>query len=276
MRLGVCILPTARWADAQLRWQRAEALGFDHAWTYDHLTWRTFRDKTWFGAIPTLTAAAVVTSTIRLGTLIASPNFRHPVPFAKELMSLDDVSRGRITVGLGAGTDSGFDASALGQEPWSRRERADRFEEFVTLLDQLLTHAKTSHEGRFYSADEARTIPGCVQQPRVPLAIAAEGPRGMRLAAAFGATWVTVDGRGAGADSLARLDEICETAGRDPATLGRLVLLVRECPLDSVEAFRDVAGRYEEMRFTDFVVQWPEEPFGGSESVLEAIAAEPR
>lgn len=275
MRLGVCILPIARWPEARARWQRAEALGFDHAWTYDHLTWRSFRDKTWFAAIPTLTAAAAVTSRIRLGTLIASPNFRHPVPFAKELMSLDDVSAGRITVGLGAGTDTGFDASALGQAPWSRRERADRFEEFVTLLDRLLCEPETSYRGRFYSADEARSIPGCVQEPRTPFAIAAEGPRGMRLAAAFGSAWVTVDGRGAGADPVARLDEICEAGGRDPATLDRLVLLgFHERPLASIEAFRDVAGRYEEMGFTDLVLQWPDEEFGGDEAVLEAIAAD--
>jgi len=273
----VCILPNARWAEARERWQRAESLGFDHAWTYDHLTWRMFRDKPWFGAVPTLTAAATATSRIRLGTLIASPNFRHPVPFAKELMSLDDVSGGRFTLGLGAGTASGFDATALGQDAWSARERADRFEEFVSLLDRLLVERATTHEGRFYSADEARAIPGCVQQPRVPFAIAAEGPRGMRLAARYAETWVTVDGRGAGAGQVARLDAVCEETGRDPTSLGRLVLLAfRERPLESVDAYRDVAGRYREIGFTDLVVQWPEEPFGGSEAVLEAIAAEPR
>lgn len=277
MRLGVCILPTARWEIARERWRRAEALGLDHAWTYDHLTWRMFRDETWFGAIPTLTAAAGVTSRIRLGTLIASPNFRHPVPFAKELMTVDDVSAGRLTLGLGAGTSDGFDATALGQDAWSRRERADRFEEFVTLLDRLLTSRATTWEGRFYSADEARAIPGCVQQPRVPFAIAAEGPRGMKLAAEHADTWVTVDGRGAGAEQIERLEEVCVRSGRDPATLGRLVLLAfREKPLDSVEAYRDVAGRHAEMGFTDLVVQWPEEPFGGGEAVLEVVASEPR
>ncbi|MHC0434433.1 LLM class flavin-dependent oxidoreductase, partial [Streptomyces sp. O3] len=69
------------------------------------------------------------------------PNFRHPVTLAKELISLDDISGGRITLGIGAG-GNGFDAATLlksGEEPWTPRERADRFGEFVPLLDRLLT-----------------------------------------------------------------------------------------------------------------------------------------
>lgn len=91
----------------------AEEYGFHHAWTYDHLGWRSLVDKPWFDAVPTLTAAATVTSKIRLGTLVASPNFRHPAHFARELTALDDVSDGRFSVGLGAG-GVGFDATVLG------------------------------------------------------------------------------------------------------------------------------------------------------------------
>ena len=134
--------------------------------TYDHLAWRSLRDTTWFGTIPTLTAAAGVTERIRLGPLVASPIFRHPVSFAKELISLDDVAGGRLTLGLGAGGE-GYDATMLGQDPWSRRERTDRFAEFVDFTDRLLRAPDTSFSGRFYAADGARTYPGCVQQPRV-------------------------------------------------------------------------------------------------------------
>ncbi|MGZ6980514.1 MAG: LLM class flavin-dependent oxidoreductase, partial [Acidimicrobiia bacterium] len=87
MRVGVLILPEDRWTDAAPMWRRAEALGFAHAWTYDHIAWGPLRDSAWFGAVPTLAAVALVTSTIRLGTLVASPNFRHPVPFARELIT---------------------------------------------------------------------------------------------------------------------------------------------------------------------------------------------
>ena len=269
------ILPDDRWSATRERWQTAERLGFHHAWTYDHLTWRSLRDGPWFGALPTLVAAATATSHMRLGTLVASPNFRHPVPFAKELMSLDDISEGRLSVGLGAG-GTGFDASALGQQPWGPRERADRFEEFVTLLDRLLSEPATSSQGRFYSADEARAVPGCVQRPRPPFAIAATGPRGMRLAARFADTWVALDGRGAGAEQLAHVDDACRAAGRAPSSLRRLVLLgFEERPLQSVEAFRDAAGRHSELGFTDLVVHWPRdaEPFAAAQ-ILEQVAAE--
>src|SRR5438309_11488954 len=148
MRLSTVILPVHRWSNAREVWSRAEELGFHAAYTYDHLSWRSFRDGPWFGAVPTLTAAAGVTSTMRLGTLVTSPNFRHPVTLAKELITLDDVSQGRLRVGIGAG-GSGFDATTLGQEPWSARERADRLGEFVPLLDKLLRQDSTTEDGRF-------------------------------------------------------------------------------------------------------------------------------
>jgi len=72
MRLSTVILPIYRWAEGREVWRRAEELGFDTAYTYDHLSWRTFRDGPWFGAVPTLTAAAAATERIRLGTLVTS------------------------------------------------------------------------------------------------------------------------------------------------------------------------------------------------------------
>ncbi|MCU1487639.1 MAG: luciferase [Actinomycetia bacterium] len=270
VRLGVVLLPEVRWPDP--RWARAEALGFDHAWTYDHLTWRDLRDEPWFAAVPTLAAAALVTSTIRLGTLVASPNFRHPVPFAKELMTLDDLSGGRITLGIGSG-GTGWDATALGQEPWSVRERIGRFEEFVEVLDGVLSQPAASYEGRWYAADEARSIPGCVQQPRLPFAVAATGPRTMRVAARHGRMWVAADGDVA--EHLRHLDEACAAEGRDPATIDRIVLtgFELEAGLDSVEHLRDDCGRYEAMGITDVVVHWPRagEPFAGDETHFERV-----
>jgi len=188
--LGVLILPEHRLPALTEKWSRAEGLGFDHAWTYDHIAWRELRDSPWFAAVPTLSAAAMVTSRIRLGTLVASPTFRHPVPFARELLTLDDLAGGRLTVGIGAGAE-GWDTTVLGREPWSMTERLDRFAEFVDLLDRLLTDRAVTFEGRFWSAREARTHPGCVQQPRVPFAVAATGQKSMRVAARHASVWVT-------------------------------------------------------------------------------------
>jgi alkanesulfonate monooxygenase SsuD/methylene tetrahydromethanopterin reductase-like flavin-dependent oxidoreductase (luciferase family) len=126
MRLGVLILPEDRWSGAAQKWARAEHLGFDHAWTYDHMAWGELRDKPWFGSVPVLAAASVVTSRIRLGTLVASPNFRHPAPFAREVLTLDDLSEGRLSLGVGAG-GQGWDATILGNPAWPMGERMDRF-----------------------------------------------------------------------------------------------------------------------------------------------------
>ena len=104
-------------------WRRAQELGFDHAWTYDHLVWGGLPDAPWFGTVPTLTAAAMVTSTIRLGTFVTSPNYRHPVTFMRDLLALDDISGGRLVCGIGAGGD--IDSAILGGAPLTPVERAD-------------------------------------------------------------------------------------------------------------------------------------------------------
>lgn len=253
-------------------------------WTYDHLAWRTLRDEPWFAAVPTLTAAATVTSRVRLGPLVASPNFRHPVPFARELLALDDISGGRLVVGIGAG-GVGWDATTLGNEPWSPAERAGRFEEFVELLDRLLRDPVTSSRGEWYSADGARSHPGPVQRPRPPFAIAATGPRGMRVAARHAETWITTGDRtGEHVDvatgvaivteQLARLADACAAADRHPDTLGRLALLGPELytGLHAPEAFVDVVGRYGAAGITDLVVPWPrdDEPYRGDLATFEA------
>ncbi|MEU2821915.1 LLM class flavin-dependent oxidoreductase [Streptomyces bacillaris] len=79
LRLSTVILPVDRWQEGgRDRWRRAEELGFHTAYTYDHLSWRSFRDRTWFGALPTLTAAATATQRLRLGTLVTSVKPRSP------------------------------------------------------------------------------------------------------------------------------------------------------------------------------------------------------
>ena len=287
MRLGVVILPEDRWNEAGRRtWTAAEDLGFASAWTYDHLAWRTLRDEPWFGAVPLLAAAAAVTTTVRLGTLVASPNFRHPVPFARELLALDDLSGGRFTLGIGAGGE-GWDAAMLGHEPWSRAERTSRFEEFVALTDRLLTEREVSFDGRWYRAVEARSHPGCVQQPRLPFAVAATAPRGMAVAARFGATWVTIGERvdgdpvdaTTGAAQVRRqgelLDAACAGIGRDPGSIGRLVLTGPSLApgLGSVAELEDALGRYGEAGATDVVVHWPRagDPYRGDRARFEAV-----
>jgi alkanesulfonate monooxygenase SsuD/methylene tetrahydromethanopterin reductase-like flavin-dependent oxidoreductase (luciferase family) len=284
VRVGIVILPEHRWWIAEPKWRAAEEYGFHHAWTYDHLGWRTLVDGPWFGAVPTLTAAALVTSRIRLGTFVASPNFRHPVPFARELLTIDDVSDGRFTLGVGAG-GAGYDTVVTGAKPLLPRDRTARFGEFVELLDQLLVKERTSWHGEFYSAEEARSAPGCVQRPRLPFVVAANGPKAMAVAARFGQGWVTTGPPTE--DHEAWWRGVAELSGRFTETLatqGRTTRVNRYLNLDSapvyslssVECFVDAVGRAAELGFTDVVAHWPRHDgiYMGSEQVVEDVAAD--
>ena len=285
MRVGVVILPDQRWAEAERRWRQVEAWGFDHAWTYDHLGWRDLVDGPWFDAVPTLTAAAMVTSRIRLGTLVASPNFRHPVHFARQVTALDDISAGRVLLGVGAG-GTGFDAAVLGGTTLPPRQRVDRYGEFTELLDLMLRGDRVTWRGDYYAAVDARSNPGCVQAPRVPFVVAANGPRSMRLVARFGQGWVTTGAKGDDLDEWwrsvaelnARLDQILVAANRDPATLNRYLSLdsAPVFSLSSTAFFADAVARAAELGFTDVITHWPRRSswYAGDEAVLESVATD--
>jgi alkanesulfonate monooxygenase SsuD/methylene tetrahydromethanopterin reductase-like flavin-dependent oxidoreductase (luciferase family) len=289
MRFGLVILPQYEWPEAGRLWRDAERLGFDHAWTYDHLSWRGLAGERWHATIPTLTAAAMVTERIRLGTLVASPNYRHPVPFAKDVATLDQIAGGRVVLGLGSG-GTGFDARVLGQGELSPRDRYERFREFTEALDRLLRFERGSNAGITYwgdefSADAARMVGEPEQQPRLPFLMAANGPRAMRLAARFGSGWVTT-GPQADTDAawwaglrplVARLDEACDAEGRDPGDLDRVLSLDDESrySMTSVAAFEDAVGRARELGFTDVISHRPRQHgiYAGSEAVLDEIGS---
>ncbi|CAN5410390.1 LLM class flavin-dependent oxidoreductase [soil metagenome] len=286
MRIGIVILPELHRPELERRWRLVEEYGFDHAWTYDHLGWRTLVDSPWYAAVPTLSAAAMVTSRIQLGTFVASPNFRHPVPFARELTALDALCEGRFVLGIGSG-GVGYDSAVLGELELSARARTERFTEFVTLLDALLTRDRTTWSGSHYSAVEARVIPGCVQSPRLPFVVAANGPRGMRLATRYGQAWATsgdpdradgVDWWEAVAGVCRRFDDVLAEQGRDRSMMQRYLQLDAGpvFSMSSLECFRDAVGRAGELGFTDVVTHWPraDGPYAGSEQMLEEVAAE--
>jgi alkanesulfonate monooxygenase SsuD/methylene tetrahydromethanopterin reductase-like flavin-dependent oxidoreductase (luciferase family) len=244
----------------------------------------------------------MVTERIRLGTFVASPNFRHPVPFAKELATLDDISGGRVIAGLGSG-GTGFDAFVLGQAELSPRQRHERFTEFVEGLDELLrfeggavrsageggaarggSHRDgegISFEGDWYTAHEARMVGVPAQLPRLPFVLAANGPKGLALAARLADGWVTTGGDGLTgekwwrtvAELSGRLDDAAEAAGRDPLSLGRYLSLDSGgvYSFESAGAYEELCGRAAELNFTDVISHRPraEGIYAGSESVFE-------
>jgi alkanesulfonate monooxygenase SsuD/methylene tetrahydromethanopterin reductase-like flavin-dependent oxidoreductase (luciferase family) len=288
VRVGLVILPSDRWTDARRQWEWADRSGFETAWTYDHVRWGGMPDGPWHAAVPVLSAAAAVTERVRLGTLVSSPNFRHPVTLARDVIALDDLSAGRFDLGVGPGSE-GSDAAALGQVPWSVAERMERYGEFLAILRAVLDgdgSTRTTFTGQHYAAVDAPSTPGTVQTP-LPLTVAAGGPRGLRLAATYGQQWVTIGPATRGPrrpeDVLAavriqcgQLAEACSSVGRDPATLARVLLWTPTEPLiTSMDQFEELSGPYAELGFDQFVLHHPEQtgPYGGSVPVFEAIAA---
>lgn len=281
MRFGVTILPERPWSEAERQWRTAEDLGFDHAWTYDHLVWAGLPDAPWFGTTPTLTAAALATSRILLGTFVSSPNFRHPVTLHRDIQSIDDISGGRFLLGVGNGAD--LDAQILGDPPMSTKDRVDRFQEFTRLVLRLRDEDHVSSEGTWFSAHDMRTQP---RVSHVPVLVAANGPRSVRFAARHGDGWVTTGPRVETVDgwfeALARsadvLAEALAAAGRDPAAYPRYVNLDSSptYSLTSAEVFEELVTRAAGLGFTDVVTHWPRGslPYQGSESTMNTVATQ--
>jgi alkanesulfonate monooxygenase SsuD/methylene tetrahydromethanopterin reductase-like flavin-dependent oxidoreductase (luciferase family) len=246
--------------------REAEAAGLPAVWTYDHLTWPLLKDNPWYGCVPLLAAAAAVTSRVRLGVQVATPNFRHPVPFAKELMTLDRISDGRIELGVGAGTE-GPDAAVLGDEPLPLRRRIDRFVEWLEFLDVLLREPVVTRRGSFYTAVDAHQLPGCVQTPRLPFTVAGTGPRSLALAARLGQGWVTYGPYGpdvepdewfaALAKQSRQLDEALGGAPRAGFRRAVQIGIAVSWPFESRDRYADTVGRLAELGFTEVSVHWP-------------------
>ena len=268
MRFSAIVLPDHSPAAFLHMVRDVEAAGVERVWTYDHLSWRHSRDKPWFASMPLLAAAAACTTRIRLGPLVATPNFRHPVPLAKEIMTLDQLAGGRVDLGIGAGTD-GPDATVLGQQKITRRQRADRFHDWVELLVTLLEQETVTDTSGAYAAVDARMIPGCHQQPRTPLTIAAAGPRGMALAARLAHTWVTYghprhpaeDGHDLWLHGLRKqsrtMDDVTAETGRPRPRAAAVIGLTNVVPFESAQRFDDTLGKLADAGFDDIYAHWP-------------------
>jgi alkanesulfonate monooxygenase SsuD/methylene tetrahydromethanopterin reductase-like flavin-dependent oxidoreductase (luciferase family) len=285
LRVGILLLPNEPWRVASGRWRAVEELGFDHAWTYDHVVWRRLGDGAWFDGLATLAAAATVTSTIELGTLVTSPNLRHPAVLAKTAATIGDLSGGRLVLGVGAGS-AGGDAQLLGEHELTPGERVARFEEFVALLPPLLAGEAVDHQGTSYRVHDAGLQPAYLPDGSAPLLVASNGPRGMRLAATYGRGWVT-DGGYYGLDEptparfrdnavtlLRRFAAAAASVGRDATTMRRLVVAAPGAePLTDPSTFLHACRHYAAAGFTDVVVHDPG-PLGGDGTAVRRVATE--
>ena len=230
---------TPRWADIRGLARLAESMGFDGVWISDHVG---FGDPAgdapgaWRGAWESwtvLAALAAATERVRLGTYVLNTPFRNPALLAKMAETLDEISGGRLILGLGAGWNE-IEFSSYG---FPFADRFDRFEDALRIVTSMLRTGRATHEGRIEQVRDARIEPRGPRPAGLPVMVGAAGPRMLRLTAELADHWN--GGLTSVAETrklLARLDAACEAAGRDPAALTRSVeVLVRTVPAGAGE-----------------------------------------
>ena len=267
------------WEEVMEAFTMAEELGFDHAWLVDHLVDTDGPPESGCLEGWTLLAAiAARTHRIRLGLLVSSNTFRHPAVLLKQAVTVDHISAGRVILGMGTGWNED-EHRRYGIDLPPAPERVDRFEEAVEMITLLMSQERTTYHGRHYQLDDARLQPPPVQQPRIPLLIAAHRPRMLRIAARYADQWdsfaamagTATDGVEAElAERMTQLDAACRAIGRDPQEIRRSTWATRDV-LDSTDAYLDYVRRHRALGFTDFSTV---APGPGQMVTLRTIATE--
>ena len=214
---------------------------------------------------------------IRLGILVSSNTFRHPALLLKEAVTVDHISAGRVILGVGTGWHED-EHRRYGIDLPAPAERVDRFEEAVECISLLMGQERTTYHGRHYQLEDARLEPRPIQQPRIPILIAAHRPRMLRIAARYADQWDTfaaiagtaTDGVEAGRSPngsrrstrpVARSGATPLRSGGRPGPRARRCARPRPTSTSSGATYR--------LGFTDFSTV---RPAAGDEGVLRAIA----
>jgi probable F420-dependent oxidoreductase len=214
--------PLPSWEDVRTYARSAEAAGLDSVWMFDHFFYR--RDdgtiQNMYESWTILSALAAVTDRISLGTLVMCGTFRNPGLLAKMAATLDEVSGGRLVLGIGAGWyDPEHEAFGF---PTDRR--GSRYAETLEVVRRLLDGEQVTFEGEFHRVRDAVLTPAPPR--RIPILVAGDGPRVLRLAARYADAW-NINGFGLPddrlTDVLVELDEALDAKGRDRASIERTI-----------------------------------------------------
>ena len=274
LRFGICTDQNLPWVELVRRWRLYEELGFDSVWDCDHYVQPSRPHGPYFEGWTLLAALAAMTSRIRIGVLVSCNTFRHPALLAKEAVTVDHISNGRLELGLGAGWYEPEHAM-FGIPFPPAAELVGRFEEAVEIIDRLMRSEEVSFEGRYYTLANAEFRPGPVQKPRPPLTIGAHGPRMLKLCAKYADAWNSFGSVAEVRERNRILDEKCVEVGRDPKSIIRsLYFWVARAGLDpweSVDAFQEMVGSYREAGINEFIV---DQPRADQSSILERVAME--
>jgi alkanesulfonate monooxygenase SsuD/methylene tetrahydromethanopterin reductase-like flavin-dependent oxidoreductase (luciferase family) len=214
----------------------AEEVGFDTIWLGDHLRYR-YEDGSSRGPWEVwtmLAALAASTSRIRLGPLVAATAFHAPAMLAKLAATVDEVSGGRLIVGLGAGwNETEFRAFGF---PFDHR--ISRFEEAFTIIRTLLREGRIDFEGEFYQARDCELLPPPARPGGPPLMVGSVGPRMLEITLPHVEQWNVwyrqSNNTPAGLEPILRqVDEACRAVGRDPSTLEKTSAVLVGMPAGS-------------------------------------------
>ena len=184
LRFGVVTLQNAPWTTLVERWQCLGELGFDSAWVADHFVNPFFPSEPFLDGWTLLSALATQTKRIRLGTIVTNISLHNPAVLAKQALTVDHVSGGRLELGIGAG-GAETDHTRTGAPDWNPPERAARLREVVEILDQMLRNEVTTYQGHYYQIESAEMHPAPLQRPRPPLTLAALGSKSLKTAARY-------------------------------------------------------------------------------------------
>ncbi len=205
--------------------QQAEGDGFDSIWLADHLLYRNPGEPTrgvW-ESWTILSALAEATRRVELGTLVTCNSIRNPAVLAKIATAVDEVSHGRVILGVGAGwNEPEYQAFGL---PFDHR--VGRFEEALQIIAPLLREGHVDFAGKYYQARNCDNVPRGPRPRGPPLMVGGEGPRLIRLAAQYADLWNTgyMGGPETMSDRFAKIDAACREAGRDRAAVGVTALI---------------------------------------------------
>jgi F420-dependent oxidoreductase-like protein len=273
MRLGLGVAQHhLEWDELLNRVRFAEDAGFDGAWVFDHFQ-PLYGDRRGpcMEAWTLLAALAASTERIRLGALVTGVTYRHPSVLATEAITVDQVSRGRLEMSLGAAWMEA-EHRQLGIPFPARRERFERLEEAVQVIKLVMTTDGATFEGRHYRLDDATYLPRPVQRPHPPIWIGAGGPRyTIPIAARHADAWHSFGAPGDLRRKSAVLEQHAKRTGRDPSTILKATDLSISEPWDEVRASADAIRT---LGFSYLVVDWPTEGWGRIEEFVERVMPE--
>lgn len=274
LRFGICTDQNMGWDETVERWQRFEALGFDSIWDCDHYVQPSRPTGPYLEGWTLLAGLAAKTERIRIGCLVSCNTFRHPALLAKEAVTVDHISNGRLEFGVGAGWYVP-EHEMYGIDFPPPAELVSRFREAVEVIDRLMREEVVTYEGEYYTLKDAAFRPGPIQRPRPPLTLGAHGPKMLRIVAEYADSWNSFGTVEEIRQRNEVLDAHCGEIGRDPKEIWRSLYgwaaLMPSDPWESTDAFHDMVGRYHEAGINEFIIDQPrQEQF----AMMERIATD--